>query len=140
MQKKCCNVSCCGILIISASTALHVMPFTLPQSWDAHFSIGAFRILSCGVYNKLHINLSTLQHHCNVFLSHCNSLIWGTLGRNLSFTCGLIYLSVSVCMYLVWFPNTGMNTDGMYRIDKLDNYYWLPIFGKYFAIWSRERI
>ena len=44
------------------------MIYTLPESQDAKLSNSAYGIVFSSVFMEIWTNLSTLQHHCNIFL------------------------------------------------------------------------
>ena len=48
------------------------MIYTLPESQDAKLSNSAYGIVFGSVFMEIWTNLSTLQHHCNIFFAHCN--------------------------------------------------------------------
>ena len=47
------------------------MIYTLPESQDAKLSNSAYGIVFGSVFMEIWTNLSTLQHHCNIFFAHC---------------------------------------------------------------------
>ena len=50
------------------------MVYTLSESQDAKLSNSAYGIVFGSVFMEIWTNLSTLQHHCNVFFAHCMSV------------------------------------------------------------------
>ena len=47
------------------------MIYTLPESQDAKLSNSVYGIVFGSVFMEIWTNLSTLQHHCNIFFAHC---------------------------------------------------------------------
>ena len=47
------------------------MLYTFSESQDAQLSNSAYGIVFGSVFMEIWTNLSTLQHHCNIFFAHC---------------------------------------------------------------------
>ena len=73
------------------------MIYTFPESQDAKLSNSAYGIVFGSVFMEIWTNLSTLQHHCNIFFAHCISNNVNTLVSEI-FICEKIKRSMTLYM------------------------------------------